>query len=239
MAFSSSQSARVLARYVALSAYARSFSVDDSTDMLEVSTLHSTAKEFIAGLRGGQISVDGPLDLDPTADGVLDQLIDWHGITADPVTYLPYGWSIGSVAILGAVVKTAFSRKVQANTTVDYSLAGELDGGVDYGVSLKTLAAVTADTSETSVDNGAATANGGVANLHVTAYSGFSGVSHLLEHSSNNSVFTTLGTFTNVTAIGSQRLVVAAGTTVNRYVRITSDVTGSGSITAHVSFARR
>jgi hypothetical protein len=42
-----------------------------------------------------------------------------------------------------------------------------------------------------------------------------------------------------VTGTGSERLVIAPGTTVNRYLRIRDDVTGTGSCTRFVSFARR
>jgi hypothetical protein len=34
-----------------------------------------------------------------------------------------------------------------------------------------------------------------------------------------------------VTAVGNQTATVAAGTTINRYLRVVTDVTGTGSIT--------
>jgi hypothetical protein len=95
------------------------------------------------------------------------------------------------------------------------------------------------DTNGTSVDNGAATANGGAINIHVTAFSGLTSDSIIIEHSTNDSVWNTLATSTLVTGLTSERIVVAAGTTVNRYLRVRDDVTGSGSITAQVGFARR
>jgi hypothetical protein len=45
--------------------------------------------------------------------------------------------------------------------------------------------------------------------------------------------------FTNVTAVTSERVKVANGTTVNRYLRVVTDVTGTGSVTFLVAAAPR
>ena len=112
------------------------------------------------------------------------------------------------------------------------------DGQVGYGVIIDPLTAITVDTNGTAVDNGASTANGGIAHLHITAFSGLTSNSVIVEHSTDNISFATLGTFTLATGLTSERLVIAAGTTVNRYVRVRDDVTGTGSCTRIVSFAR-
>ena len=53
---------------------------------------------------------------------------------------------------------------------------------------------------------------------------------------SNATASTNLATFTTVTTATSERVVVAPGT-VNRYLRVTADVTGSGSVTYRCSVA--
>ena len=63
-----------------------------------------------------------------------------------------------------------------------------------------------------------------------------------IQHSTDNSTFVDLVTFTVVgsTTTTQERIVVAAGTTVNRYLRAQSTVAGTtGSITPIVAFARR
>ena len=47
------------------------------------------------------------------------------------------------------------------------------------------------------------------------------------------------GTFATITGVGYERLVIAAGVSVPRYLRVVDNVTGTGSHTRFVSFARR
>jgi len=95
--------------------------------------------------------------------------------------------------------------------------------------------AVSATGSGASVDNGASSANGWHANIHVFATAS-GNYTFTIEHSSNGSDWTTLGTFTiNGSAMTGEAL---SGTgTVNRYVRLTRTRTG-GSCTFAVAFAR-
>jgi hypothetical protein len=114
---------------------------------------------------------------------------------------------------------------------------------VDYGVSLHPITAETAfPFTGADVDNTVATSNGGVASVHVFAIAGAGpNVVYKVQHSTNGSVWTDLVTFTAITAANqSQRIEVAAGTTVNRHLRTT--ITNGGtttSVTGLVSFARR
>ncbi len=104
-----------------------------------------------------------------------------------------------------------------------------------FGVALAVGASLTSNTNGTSVDNGASSANGCVAYLHITASSG--GTWALtLQDSTDNSYFADLITFTaNGSAITAEQ-GTATGT-VDRYVRFRA-VRTSGSFTAWVTFIR-
>ena len=83
------------------------------------------------------------------------------------------------------------------------------------------------------------TVNGGVGYQMISALSGFTGFVGKIRHSADDSTYATLITFTNVTsAPAKERVVVAAGTTVNRYLCFDGDVTGSGAITPFAGFSR-
>lgn len=87
------------------------------------------------------------------------------------------------------------------------------------------------------------TVNGGAGYQAISAFSGFSGVAGKIQHSADNSSWADLVTFTSVTAgpgdpTAAQRIAVAAGTTVNRYLRHVGTVTGSGSVTPFSVFKR-
>lgn len=240
MAFVPTYKSRVLARSYSFSCVANQVGVDAMTDMLEVTAMCDTAKQFIVGPNTATVSMAGYLDVDGSADALFDQLNDWKSVAAaEPFTYAPNGTALGGETFMAGVYETQFTAESSQSGVVGFSMAGQADGPFDPGVSIADLAAITVDTSGTSVDNGASTANGGVAHLHVTAFSGLTSDVIIVEHSTNNSVWATLGTFSTVTGLTSQRLVIAPGTTVNRYLRVGDDVTGTGSITRQVSFARR
>jgi hypothetical protein len=116
----------------------------------------------------------------------------------------------------------------------------QADGGVDYGVSVEDLTAITTTTSGTARDGGAASTNGGVAHLHATAFSGLTSDVVTIEHSVNGStLWATLVTFATVSGVTAERVVVAPGTAVRQYLRVVDTVTGVGSCTRTVAFARR
>lgn len=232
MAFVSATKSRVLAGSFSYSCYSRGFSMSSSVDMLEVSTLCDDAKAFIPGQESSTASFDLIYDAAQAAHAGT-----WSTATELPVTYLPDGAAVSERAFLLDSIRTEYSITSSVTGTVDATLSTQTTGDTGYGVALSGLAAVTADTNGTSVDNGASSANGAVAHLHVTAFSGLTSNAVRIEHSTNNSTWTTLGTFTTATGTTTQRLDIAG--TVNRYVRVVDDVTGTGSCTRLVALARR
>ncbi len=81
--------------------------------------------------------------------------------------------------------------------------------------------------------------NGGAGYQQITAFSGFSGFVGKVRHSTDDVTYADLATFANVTsAPAKERVVVAPGTTVHRYLAFDGNVTGAGSITAFGGFSR-
>jgi hypothetical protein len=246
MAFTAGASARCCIGLLNAAAYADSFSLSSETAMKEVTVFDQgadgRARKFVPGLEQATFTTAGPLDVDATANGQFDAIADIKAQTSPTstaVSYSPLGWTVGNA---GVVLVETYASNLTTSTPIDgraeWSYAAQVTGQADLnGVALTSLAAVTADANGTSVDNGAATSNGGVIHLHVTAYSGFTSVSAIFEHSTDNSAWSTKDTFTSVTAVGSERRVISG--TINRYTRIRWDVTGTGSITAVAAVARR
>lgn len=103
------------------------------------------------------------------------------------------------------------------------------------GVLLHVLGADSTSTTGTSVNNGASSAAGGRANLHVTAVTGTGGTIKI-QHSTNNSTWVDLITFTASTAASCQTSTVTG--TVNQYLRCLSTINVSSSVTYVTGFAR-
>jgi hypothetical protein len=83
----------------------------------------------------------------------------------------------------------------------------------------------------------ASTVNGGAGYLEVSDYSGFTQVVVKVRSSADDTTYADLITFTTVTAAPFAERQTVAGT-VDRYLCVTGTVTGSGSITPFVGFAR-
>lgn len=248
MPFLPAERVRVLFGSLGLTGYTRDVSVESTADMLDV-TCHGTgtgvtnqARAFIPGQETSTFSAAGPLDTDTTAGGQAAVLqANKAATTPTPLTYALSGQSVGATAYLMQTNEATYSNESQHDGTVDWSLEGQTDGAFDFGVFLEDGGtAITADGNGTARDNTAATANGGVGQMHVTAFSGFTNNIVTIEHSVDGSTaWATLVTFATYTGLTSERVVVAPGTTVRRYLRVVDNVTGTGSTSRAVLFARR
>jgi hypothetical protein len=243
MPFIHGKNAQVLHGAYDLSGYFNDASISQSVETAETTTFSASgsAKTFITGLRDATISLSGLFD---GAVGAVDPVVvaSIGSDTLSPVTVAPAGITLGGTVYIGLAKTTGFEISAPVGDVVSASYDGQFDGGVDDGKSLTTLASVAVSTNHTGVDGTAATTNGGIAQLHVTTNTRSTTSTFKVQHSSDNSTFADLATFTNVltTVITSEKVAVASGTTVNRYLRAQSTYTaGTGAATYQISFARR
>ena len=243
MPFIHGKNAQILHGAYDLSSYFNDASVSQNVETAETTTFSASgsAKTYITGLRDATISLSGLFD---GAVGAIDPVVvaSIGSDTLSPVTVAPAGFAVGSSVYIGLAKTTGFEISAPVGDVVSASYDGQFDGGVDDGKSLTTLASIAASTNHTSVDNTTSTTNGGIAQLHVTVNTRSTTSTFKVQHSSDNTTFADLATFTNVltTAITSEKVAVASGTTVNRYLRAQSTyVAGTGAATYQISFARR
>jgi hypothetical protein len=159
-------------------------------------------------------------------------------------TCLPEGYAtVGKPAFFTLADLTEYAIDAAVADAVSMTSSAQSDESVELGWVLHALGAETADGNGTVVDRGASpitpTTRGLVAAIHVTAYASLTSAAIKIQHSTDSSTWADLVAFTSVTAIGSERVKVADGTTVNRYLRVVTDVTGSGSVTFLVAAAPR
>jgi hypothetical protein len=206
-------------------------------------TAGSAGARFTPGLTSGTLSIRGPQDTDPTT-GLHREIVDAVGVDNGLImTCLPDSDSVGRFALFTTGDVTDHAIDAAVSDAVGFTLAAQADEGVDMGYVLHPLSAETADGNGTAVDRGAApltpTTRGLKAVIHVTAYTGLTSLAVKVQHSTDNSVWADLATFASKTAVGSEMISVANGTTVNRYLRVVTDVTGTGSATFLVAAAPR
>jgi len=238
MAFRNAQQARVYVGILGASCYARSAKFDSTTDTLDVTTLCDTAKVSIVDQETSSFSVDGPLDVDATTNGQYDAIATIKAATTPtPITYMPLGTD-GAVWLTESN-ETNFTTMAGIGATVDWSMTAQTTGQTDLnGTVLDDNVAVTATQNGSAIDGAAATSNGAVFHLHVTAFTGITSDDVTIEDSATGSSgWATIATFTQATGLTSQRVAITGA--VKQYVRVVDTVAGTGSITRHVSMARR
>lgn len=239
MAFIPGINARYFVGPMRFSVFGKSLSADVNVTQLDVSSNEDRAQVFINGQKSGSASIDMMLDTAYATTSQFTTLNTW-ATTGQPLTFGFDGSALAAVVWLMFGNQSGATITANASDVVGATVAIQPDGPVDWGQVVATEAAVTVDGNGTAVDGGAASANGGVAHIHSTAFSGLTSDVVTIEHSVDGSTsWATLATFATVTAVGSERIVVAPGTTVRRYLRVVDDVTGSGSHTRLVAFARR
>jgi len=235
MAFLHGKATRVMVGLADLSPYFTSVEADASATSHDVTTLSKTTVQRAAGLKDGKVSMTGLFDA--TCDALVAAYLG--SAAGEVVTICPGGDTAGGPAQLGTVSHTSYKTSqpvggmVAASATLDCKTAWEPNGKV-----LHVLGAETATGNEASVDNAASTANGGIASIHCTVFTGTS-LAVKIQHSTNDTDWVDLTpAFTSRTAVGSEQIVIAAGTTVNRYLREYHTIVGT-TMTYLVAFARR
>lgn len=238
MSFNDASATRVLINEKHLSGSIDGWEFTASRNLSQVTTILDTGTKWIPSVRVGGVSLTGLFnsaagDINEEIGGSIgvDNALIW--------SIFPTGLTLGQPALIVVSELDEYKVTSKVGAAVSLSVTGTPDDGAEIGVQLHALGAETADTDSTSVDNTAGTANGGAGNLHVTAFSGLTSAVVKVQHSSNNSTWADLATFTTVTSTTAERVAVATGTTVNRYLRSSVDVTGTGSVTFALSFARR
>lgn len=172
--------------------------------------------------------------------------------TEQVVAFAPEGNTMGKRMVqfagaFAAKLQRLFAKDALVKANVTYTVTGNVDDGrVIHPLGQETTAS--GHTNATSVDHGALTSNGGAAVLQVTQLTlgGYTSATVTVRHSVDNSTFADLAAMTAVNAStnpvpAAERKLVAAATTVNRYLSSQWAFTGSGSgmsLTFALGFAR-
>jgi hypothetical protein len=211
-------------------------------DTADCSTLVSTSHDYTLVLRGGSFMLEGLYRESAIVGDDLQDIFSTLPDTQIIVTGYPDTRAVGKPAMLmyADVLKYALDNPVADLVKVSIELTSQ-KWAVEHGVSLHDLTAETGTGNGTSTDNGAATTNGGVGVFHCTAIAGAApSVVVKIQHSTNNSTWVDLLSFTAATAATKQRIEVAAATTINQYLREVHTFGGTtSSITFNSAFARR
>ncbi len=199
--------------------------------LLDVTTLDVESTGRIAGLSDSSLTVNGWFEA--ASDHAAYTSNSGAMPTADQVVFVQMGTALGDT-FAGMTAKEATyvvnltSGSALATTATYSSTAGQQ---VDWGVTLTASKTTNASAaSGTGVDNATSSANGCVAYLEAMSLASGTCVVKV-QHSTDNSTWADLITFTGVTGRVAQR--ATASGTINRYLRVTT----SGSFSTIVFVA--
>lgn len=229
----------VLINSLVLSQYFNSADVSRSCDAAEDTAFGDSFKSYIPGLHDGSISLAGMWD--PAASATDATLSTLLGLDTTIVSVLLEGATVGGRAKIAKCAQASYDISAPVGDLVTAAAEMPADGGVWGGDVLLAGSAVTSTGTGTSVNNGVATTEGWLANLHITATSGTPTVTFKLADSADDSSFAdvTGGGFTAATTTGSEQIGSGTGT-VRQYARAAYTVSGgSPSMTAYIILARR
>lgn len=193
------------------------------------------------GLKEGTATLNGIYDYDATDENELENVLD-PAFDAQEELILTTSFNaliVGGEAWMLRGGQTEKSIENQLEQLIMTNVTQRANGNAFRGVCLFKAAVDDATVVGTSVDNGAATTNGGILHFHShTPDVDIIDSEVLIEHSVDNSVWATLIAAQALGAgFGALAVEVAQGTTVRRYLRAT--VTNSdGSSTAVAAFHR-
>ena len=215
----------------------RASSIPAAAGTAETTTYGKSDKAFIAGLKEATLSVEGLFDGDANkVDAVLQSIL---GASAKSIwTILPGGDVFDGRGVGVEGIETSYEVSSPIEDAVQVTAEAQSSSGRDGIIVHHALAARTIDFDGAGVDGGAASANGGVGYLHVTAYSGFSSVTVKVQDSADDITYADLIAFAAITGAPLAERQSVAGT-VNQYTRVAIDVTGAGSITLFSGFGRK
>jgi len=236
MAFAHGSKAVIYLMGMNASPYLNDISMSGSVETAEVTVFGNTGKSYIPGIQDGTLHLsgffDGNIPLDTNTFSYMANSYALGPSQAQPCSiYLPQGDGNGVVGygFQGVVDKDTIKTPVNAAGTVEVNLTSS--SGWEGGFVTAPLAARSAASGTTVViDNLVASSNGCSALMVTTAVAGTAGPTMTLtiQHSVDNVTYVPLMTFAAQTAIGDQRISIPAGTTVNRYIRGSWAITGTG-----------
>ena len=197
--------------------------ISGSCALLDTTDITQSAHSRITGLRDGKMGFTAFMDT-ANAHPVLSAL---PHTDVQMMTLLP-SLAVGGAAACLNAKQVGYDPSRAADGALLLKVAGEGSGyGLEWAVTL--TAGVRTDTTATAgtaLDNAASTAFGAQAYEQVTAFSG-TDVTIKVQHSADNSSWSDLIAFTQVTAApATQRATVSNSTTVNRYLRAATVTSG-------------
>lgn len=229
---------------VQLACFLKSFTPEAEQEALDATVLCNNYRSYEPSFKTGTLSAEGLFSADTVnADEIHDVFsAAYTAGTSNVITASFTTIAVGDPAIMmdGPELKYAISP-IEVGNLIMVQATFQASNGLGFGKWLANVQLNSGTTNGTSVDNGAASSNGGIFHVHLHNNTA-SDCDFKVQHSTDNSTWADLtgATVSNLSAThASGSATVATGTTVNRYIRLVSVITGGNTTLVSAAFARR
>ena len=247
--FSHGRNARFLADGFDLSDSTNKLETNGTSDLVDITGFQNGSKRFIAGYKEATMKASGffrgTIGGDQPAISTDVAGAETFGAGTVVFSHYPAGVSIGSRGVSMAAQDTTYNVTSDAKEANAYSIEAMSSVGVEpvishYAIGTATLvaSALTASGTAASVNNAAASTNGGAGYLHSFRLTAGTAIIKL-QHSADDATFADLAVLGTVVAATDERLSarVAIAGTIDQYTRCVYTVTG-GSAAFHAGLYR-
>ena len=218
------------------------YSISAEAEELETTHLGLTNRTFVTGFMNGTLDITGIWDYDSTNLDEIHNILSAAIISRgeNVVTISLGSFANGTPAFLLNSIENSNNMNADNGALIIMDASFRATTGINFGKAFFNAEVDTTTTNGTSIDNAAATANGGFFQIHYQNGAGTEDLTAKVQHSTDNSVWVDLGTITlsNLTGFGASSLEIAAATTVHRYARAQIAV-AQGALNVQAAFARR
>ena len=218
-----------------------SFTFSGENEELDATTVDNSGyREYVAGFKTGNLNVSGIFDADNTDQDRIHDVFSSAYSTGDAKNVLASTGTVssGSPAIMldGSIMNYAIPHEVASLILSNANFRANT--GIKFGRWLMYAAQAAGTNNGTSLDNSAASTNGGFLQVHLHNDDA-SDVDVKLQHSTNNTDWVDVsgGAVNNLSAAHTSGSVSVTGT-INRYLRVVATVTGGDTFRVSAAFAR-
>lgn len=239
--FRHGKNTKVLVGAYDLSTMFREAQANATADTAETSTFGSSAKTYVVGMTDGRVTLGGCFS---GGVGEVDEVLAAALGVEQPFafTYAPEGLAAGRRVWGAQMLEASYGVQGGIGDIVAVNAELQSSGGLVSTPSLADIAtAVTGTGLGTAQDTLKGTDTiGGYAVLHVPTFTGFTSVTIKIQHATTSGgSYTDLVTFTAVTGVVGEVVMIPKGTTINEFVKYNvSAVSGTGSFNMHAALYR-
>lgn len=210
--------------------------VGGSVGVLDKTGINKFGYERIGGLRTGNMEFTSHFnDADNQEHEAFSSLP-----TTDVILSYFRGTTLGNPAASMVAKQIDYNGSRSDDGDLKFNVTAQSNGfGLEWGRSLTAgLRTDTEATNGTAIDTTASASFGGQAYLHVTAFTG-TDCTITVEDSADNITFATVDSFTVVSGVTSERIVLGTTTeTLDRYVRVSTTAGTFSSVTFAVNLVK-